>query len=189
MARTNLLKFVQCWIFWSPHGRQHITLTGKYVSMNLWLHSRAGQVRWFISSKSLIINGGCRRGSWPIQEPHTATISNIYSGKRADNVDSGVGVTHATVMRMVQPCIDRGHHIYFDNYYKSPSVLKELSSKGFRVCGTLRVNRKDVPPTDHLSLSTTIFCHCQQTSSVAVNKLVNCRRSLNQSNSNKPSFQ
>ena len=26
---------------------------------------------------------------------------DIYSGKRADNVDEGVGVTHATVMRMV----------------------------------------------------------------------------------------
>ena len=43
--------------------------------------------------------------------------------------------------------------------------------------------------TDHLSLSTTIFCHCQQTSSVAVNKLFYCRRSLNQSNSNTPSLQ
>ena len=42
--------------------------------------------------------------------------------------------------------------------------------------------------TDHLSLSTTIFCRCQQTSSVAVNKLFNCRGSLNQSNSNKPSL-
>ena len=42
---------------------------------------------------------------------------------------------------------------------------------------------------DHLSLSTTIFCCCQQTSSVAVNKLFSCRRSLNQSNSNKPSLQ
>ena len=38
--------------------------------------------------------------------------------------------------------------------------------------------------TYHLSLSTTIFCHCQQTSSVAVNKLFNCCRSLNQFNSN-----
>ena len=35
--------------------------------------------------------------------------------------------------------------------------------------------------TDHLSLSTIIFCRCQQTSSVAVNKLFNCPRSLNQS--------
>ena len=43
--------------------------------------------------------------------------------------------------------------------------------------------------TDHLSLSTTIFCRCQQTSSVDVNKLFSCRRSLNQSNSNTPSLQ
>ena len=43
--------------------------------------------------------------------------------------------------------------------------------------------------TDHMLLSTTIFCRCQQTSSVAVNKLFNCRRFLNQSNSNKPFLQ
>ena len=66
-------------------------------------------------------------------------------------------------MRMVQPCVDRGHHIYFDNYYTLPAVLKDLSSKGFGVCDILRVNRKDVSPTDHLSLSTTIFYRCQQT--------------------------
>ena len=46
-----------------------------------------------------------------------------------------------------------------------------------------------VKKNDHLSLSKTIFCRCQQTSSVAVNKLFNCRRSLNQSTSNKTSLQ
>ena len=49
-------------------------------------------------------------------------------------------------MRMVQPCVDRGHHIYFDNYYTSPALLKDLSSKGIGACGTLRMNRKNVPP-------------------------------------------
>ena len=50
---------------------------------------------------------------WFLADSRTAYCYNldIYSGKRADNVDSGVGVTHATVMRMVQPCIGRGHHI------------------------------------------------------------------------------
>ena len=87
--------------------------------------------------------------AWFLVDSRTAYCYNldIYSGKRADNVDSGVGVTHATVMRMVQPCVDRGHHIYFDNYYTSPAVLKDLSSTEFGVCGTLRVNRKDLPPS------------------------------------------
>ena len=43
--------------------------------------------------------------------------------------------------------------------------------------------------TNQLSQSTTIFFRCQQTSSVAVNKLFNCHQFLNQSNSNKPSLQ
>ena len=92
MARINLLKFVQCWIFWSPHGRQHITLTGKYISMNLWLHSRAGPVRWFISQKSLI-NGGCRRGSWPIQEPHTA-VNKLFNCRQSLNQSNSNKPSH-----------------------------------------------------------------------------------------------
>ena len=39
--------------------------------------SRAEPVRWFISPKSLI-NGGCRRGSWPIQELHTA-VNKLFN--------------------------------------------------------------------------------------------------------------
>ena len=84
---------------------------------------------------------------WFLADSRTAYCDNldIYSDKRVDNVDAGVGVTHATVMRMVQPCVDRGYYIYFDNYYTSPALLKYLSSKGFGACGTLHVNRKCVP--------------------------------------------
>ena len=57
---------------------------------------------------------------------------NLFCKQTSNNVDSGEGVTHATVMRMVQPCIDRDHHIYFDNYYILPAVLKDLASEGFR---------------------------------------------------------
>ena len=101
-------------------------------------------MRWFISPKSLI-NGDAGVVLGRFKNRILLRPQNLF-WKRADNVDSGVGVTHATVMRMVQPCVDRGHHIYFDNYHTSPAVLKDLSSKGFEACGTLLVNRKDVPP-------------------------------------------
>ena len=44
-------------------------------------------------------------------------------------------------------------------------------------------------PINCTSVNKLIICRCQQPSSVAVNKLFNCRRSLNQFNSNKPSLQ
>ena len=73
-----------------------------------------------------------------------------------------------------------------------PPVAVHVSHNGCRHSKTKpsTVNQLYIcQQTDHLSLSTTIFCRCQQPSSVAVNKLFNCRRSLNQSNSDKPSLQ
>ena len=48
-------------------------------------------------------------------------------------------------MNMASPCNDAGHHLYFDNYYTSPAVIADLALKHFDACGTLRVNRKEIP--------------------------------------------
>ena len=73
-----------------------------------------------------------------------------------------------------------------------PLVAIHISHNGYRRSKTKpsAANKLYIcQQTDHLSLSTIIVCCCEQTSSVAVNKLFNCRRSINQSNSNKPSVQ
>ena len=59
-----------------------------------------------------------------------------------------------------------------------PSIAVHVSHNGCR--------RFKTKPS---SVNKLIICRCQQTSSVAVNKLFNCRRFLNQSKSNKPSLQ
>ena len=73
-----------------------------------------------------------------------------------------------------------------------PTVAVHVSHNGCRrfKTKTSTANKLYIcQQTDHLSLSTAIFCHCQQTSSVAVNKLFNCRLSLNPSNSNNLALQ
>ena len=45
------------------------------------IDSRAGPVRWFINPKSLL-NGGYRRGSWPIQEPHIA-VNKLFNCRQS----------------------------------------------------------------------------------------------------------
>ena len=72
-----------------------------------------------------------------------------------------------------------------------PPVAVHVSHNGCRRSKTKQSTANKLyicQQTDHLLLSTTIFCRCQQTSSVDFNKLFNCRRFLNQSNSNKPSL-
>ena len=40
----------------------------------------------------------------------------------------------------------RGHHVYTENYYSGPALFSELHDLGFGACGTVRVNRRGLPP-------------------------------------------
>lgn len=61
-------------------------------------------------------------------------------------VGVGGGMTHAVVLKLVEPICGRGHHVYMDNFYTSPQVFSDLQSRGFGACGTVRLNRRGVPP-------------------------------------------
>ena len=55
----------------------------------------------------------------------------------------GCGVTQAVVLSLVESFHHKGHHLYMDNLYTSPTLFAILSASG--ACGTLRTNRKGVP--------------------------------------------
>ena len=46
---------------------------------------------------------------------------------------------------MINRYLNRGHHLYTDNYYTSPTLFSHLYSRGTGACRTLRQNRKHVP--------------------------------------------
>ena len=39
-------------------------------------------------------------------------------------------MTHAVVMKLVEPIEDLGHHVFMDNYYTSPQVLLTYVAMG-----------------------------------------------------------
>ena len=41
--------------------------------------------------------------------------------------------------------LDKGHHVYMDNYYSSPCVYEELHYCSTFACGTCCPNRKYLP--------------------------------------------
>ena len=41
--------------------------------------------------------------------------------------------------------LDKGHHMYMDNYYSSPELFSELYFRQTYACGTVRQNRKGLP--------------------------------------------
>ena len=69
----------------------------------------------------------------------------LYAGKRAAASDKGA--TYDLCMRIMEPYLNRGHHLYTDNFYTSPTLYHHLYQQGTGACGTLRTNKKHVPQT------------------------------------------
>ena len=49
------------------------------------------------------------------------------------------------MLKLLEGLEGRGHHVYTDNYYTSPTLCKDLRRLGFGACGTVRVNRCGMP--------------------------------------------
>ena len=68
----------------------------------------------------------------------------IYCGK--SDVISGLGHSEAVVMKLMNKLFDKGHELYVDNFYTGVPLARELLKRKTHVCGTLRRNRKHLPP-------------------------------------------
>ncbi len=70
---------------------------------------------------------------------------NVYTGKNAAKDISQHGLSYDVVMELMDPYLGQGYHLYLDNFYTSPQLVKDLFSKGTPSVGTVKPNRKDFP--------------------------------------------
>ena len=54
--------------------------------------------------------------------------------------------TTKVIMGLMEKChlLDKGHHVYMDNYYSSPELFEELHYRNTYACGTCHSNRKNM---------------------------------------------
>ena len=71
-----------------------------------------------------------------------------YAGKREENVTPATrnGLIFDVVEKLTRPLNNKNHHVYFDNYYTSIPTLQYLLSKNVFACGTIQMNRGEIPP-------------------------------------------
>ena len=88
---------------------------------------------------------------WVNAEAKTGYILNfqVYAG--AVNEPSSKGLAHRVIIDLMEEFQGRGHKVFFDNFYTSAPLLKELLENGTWACGTIRQNRKDFPPALRVS--------------------------------------
>lgn len=67
----------------------------------------------------------------------------LYPGKALDVVHDE-GQAHAVVMRLMQNCnlLNKGHHLFTDNFYTKPRLADELFDRDTLLTGTVRANSR-----------------------------------------------
>ena len=68
----------------------------------------------------------------------------VYRGKGGYQVQQDV-LQHS-VMELVRPWSYSNRILFFDNLYTSPALCRALLAIGIRSCGTVRPNRRHLPP-------------------------------------------
>ena len=82
---------------------------------------------------------------WMRCESKTSYLTkfNFYLGKSDTPYENGLG--HGVVSELTEDIRGKHHHIYFDNFFTSVKLLKDLLKDGIYSCGTVRQNRRNFP--------------------------------------------
>lgn len=67
----------------------------------------------------------------------------MYRGKDA-SAETGKK-TQNIVLKLLEPYVLKGHHVFMDNFYNSVELSQKLLDLRTHSCGTLRKNRKGNP--------------------------------------------
>ena len=69
---------------------------------------------------------------------------DVYLGSE-EGVRRIHGLGYDVVMKMIQPYMNKNHHVYFDNFFSSPVLLEHLELQQTYACSTVRCSRKGLP--------------------------------------------
>ncbi|KAL2099439.1 hypothetical protein ACEWY4_005919 [Coilia grayii] len=82
---------------------------------------------------------------WVLAESSTGYVSNfqVYTGREGRTER---GLAHHVVMELVKPYYGSHLSVFMDNFYSGVPLFEDLKAHGVNACGTIRSNRKGIPP-------------------------------------------
>jgi hypothetical protein len=89
---------------------------------------------------------------WCLASCNYALRIELYTG--ADDEQVEVGKTHDLIMAFMDDYHHRNYVLYMDSFFTSPRLLNDLHAKGVAACGSVRLNRRGMPPSTQLNKRT-----------------------------------
>jgi hypothetical protein len=86
---------------------------------------------------------------WCLASDHYLLRFEVYEGAAEDA--SLHGATFDTVLRMIEGYENKHHTLFCDSWFTSPTLLDALKENGILCCGSVRRNRKGMPPMGVIS--------------------------------------
>nr|XP_054750142.1 piggyBac transposable element-derived protein 4-like [Lytechinus pictus] len=82
---------------------------------------------------------------WVLADSQTGYTWNfdVYIGKAAKRSEHGL--SYDVVMDLCEELGKQGYKLFFDNFYTSPQLLRDLKKRGIWACGTVNKGRKGFP--------------------------------------------
>ena len=84
---------------------------------------------------------------WVLADSHNGYFQKfeVYSGKKGDSPEKALGAK--VVKSLASELHGKHHHVSFDNYFTSVSLLEDLLKDSVYACGTARKDCKGFPDT------------------------------------------
>ena len=82
--------------------------------------------------------------AWVLADSKMGYVWNwkLYTGKEVAATEP---LGERVVVGLLNGLENKGYHVYCDNYYTSPSLCKRLLTVVFGFCGTVRLDRRNIP--------------------------------------------
>ncbi|XP_033728229.1 piggyBac transposable element-derived protein 4-like [Pecten maximus] len=83
---------------------------------------------------------------WMRADPNNGFVNDfqVYTGRENNVAEKGLG--ERVVKDLTRDIWGQNHHVYCDNYFTTVPLFEELLQNKTYACGTVRANRKGLPP-------------------------------------------
>ncbi|KAF0751470.1 piggyBac transposable element-derived protein 4-like [Aphis craccivora] len=140
LTRTDLEKFFDLCLL---RGQLKLPVLRNAFSSNpLYYHPIFNATMSGRKFEKILRSLNCSEDFYELCSPDSYVLNiEIYKGKNVEV--TGNSKINDLVLRLVKPYLNKGHHLYMDNYYNSVHLSNLLYKQRTHTTGTLQSNRKN----------------------------------------------